>query len=233
MARTRTLGQLIDDARDIADRGGATQRHTDARVTRYLNQAIQRWSLEVNYSGHSWTVTAASGTTTSSTNEYALPSDFVQAYSVELIDDNVEYMLQPFERLERTDFEAHYLTIQEQGRPIWFRLDGSNITLLPEPDAQYTYVIRYLAAPTDLAATADTLDGIAGWEDWVVHRAALAMLTKDNDPEHYQLVRAEFGEIDNEMKRHARKKSRVGPLRKIDTRGRRRRHSRYPWGTDG
>lgn len=229
---SRTLTQLLSDVRDLADRGGATTRHTDALVTRALNRAIQRYNLEVNYSGADWNLTTTSGTTTAGTSSYALPTGMVQLYHVEMTDGDVSYALLPYERLERHEFEADYFETDETSRPIWYRLAGGNLVLRPVPDATYTYKLRYLPKATELATGADTFDpDLPIGEDWVTYRAAITLLIKDNDQEHLAGIKMEFRDIDYEVKKHSAARDRVAPRRKIDVRRRRRQGWKhfYPW----
>jgi hypothetical protein len=55
---------------------------------------------------------------------------------------------------------------------------GSNISLLPAPSGG-TYRHIYIPAPADLSGDSDTVDGVSGWEEFIVVDTAKKMLQKE------------------------------------------------------
>ena len=60
-----------------------------------------------------------------------------------------------------------------------YRMVGSNIELIPNPQANQTVQLWYVPKPTTLLADSDVLDGISGWDEIVVVDAAIKALTKE------------------------------------------------------
>lgn len=231
MARTRTLTELLADVRKAADREGAATRFPDSEVTRYINQAIQEFNLELNVGDNWWNLSSSTGTTVADTDTSTLPSDAVQVYGVDINDGGFTYALTPYEFMERADDEHLFITgASNTGRPSQFRVDGSALYFLPTPGAAYSYTVWYLAAPTDLSTGADTFDGVAGWEEWITLRAAMKVLRKDNDQDHYSLLSSELAEQTEHIRFHAAMRNRTASARRVDTRGRRRRQKRHHYG---
>lgn len=219
MARTRTLTQLRSDVRVIADVEGETDRHPDAMLTRWINQSIQAFRLMVSTAGSPYYITTtAAADTVSGTASYALPSDFVEAYGVDLTVNGYTVALPQYEFAERADYTRS--AQDSDSMPAYWRVQGSNLVMIPTPDGAYSYQLHYLPTGTDLSADADTFDGIAGWEDWIVYDVALKVLTRDDEDEQAAKVASLLQKRTTEIMRHAGRRSRI-PSRRVDTMRRR------------
>ena len=101
---------------------------------------------------------------------------------------------------------------------------GSRVAkIIPSADAVYACVIWYLPTPADLVSGSDTFDGIAGFEEWVVNRAAMDCLTRD---------RARYAELDGDNEQLRRNMvfefaAAQGPGRRQDTETLRKRFATY------
>lgn len=181
MGRTRRLDELRNDARKRADVESATDRHPDADVTRYVNQGItELYDLLIDARGRSFfrKPTPHEITTLANTTRYPLPADFYQLISVRREGETGD-LLDPFTAedepwLRATSATATYATHYE--------LQNGTIELLPLHAAGSIVAVEYIPTPTDLAADADTFDGINGWEEYVVAFAAREMAWKDDEP---------------------------------------------------
>ncbi len=58
-------------------------------------------------------------------------------------------------------------------------LEDSVIELNPRVD-EGTYVVRYLGVPDDFVLVTDTMDGVLGWEEWVILDVAIDILNKEH-----------------------------------------------------
>lgn len=56
------------------------------------------------------------------------------------------------------------------------------IRLIPTPGNNETYRHVYTVAPADLTDDADIVDGVSGWEEYIVIDAAIKALTKEESP---------------------------------------------------
>lgn len=237
MARTRTLTQLLADVCERADvtDGGTTGRHTTAFITRHINQAIQQFQRLVTDNGNpTYLKQVAAVTSTSSTvdasnwapRDYlALPTDFYHLEGIDITNGGMTLTMVDYMTLERNmyKFAPAWLGTDGTGMPVYYKLGGHNaagsaiVKIIPSADAVYNCVIWYLPIPTDLAAGGDTFDGIAGYEEWVVNRAAMDLLLRDgaNQPT-YQAIAAENARLESNMVFEFANSA--GPGRRLDAR---------------
>jgi hypothetical protein len=253
MPRLRTLAQLRSDVADRADLvdGGSGGRFPSAKLNRYINQAIQRYQqIVTGAGGQDWYEkrTGASAISASQTkdaagwapNQYVpLPEDFFSLIGINITIGNTTLPLQQFEQAERTMFKdfPSWLTANGNGQPVFFRINGSNASgahiaeLIPWSDGGgYTYEILYIPVVPDLVADSDTFNGIAGYEEYVIYRAACdALLNAGNtNTPLYQSVKAELTEMEREMK--FKFATMAGAGRRLDTEAMRARMMRYTRG---
>lgn len=106
---------------------------------------------------------------------YALPDDCFSVSGV-FRQENGEYV-----RLRRHDMRTMPAdTVKDVA--VTYRthgsLEDSVIELNPRVDTG-TYKVRYVGVPTDFTATTDEMDGVLGWEEWVVLDVAIDILNKE------------------------------------------------------
>lgn len=110
---------------------------------------------------------------------YALPDDYYSAVSVfHLEGDTVIARLG--RHSGRTYPESFGTDYADTYRIFGYRTDAV-IQFAPRP-ASGNYKVVYVPAPTDLVATTDEVDGVLGWEEFIVCGMAKDMLIKDNAP---------------------------------------------------
>ncbi len=219
-ARTRTLTQLLEELRYLADIEGQTARHTDANLTRQLNQSIADYRRE----HPEWYATTATGTTTAGTATLpALTTPSVAWDSVDRIlrlsittPDSVTTVLYPYQLDERYDYSLPFdLTSQW---PTMYRREGASVILIPTPQSAYTVQVYYLPQQTDLSAGSDVFDPVmSGGEMWVLYDAAMRIAVRDMSPR----VTALLQERDDAGRKLAVGARQPGPQRRIDSWGRR------------
>jgi hypothetical protein len=104
---------------------------------------------------------------------YALPADYYGTVRVDRVEGSsyiplIEYMI-----TERTNYENN-----GSGLAAAYSAQGSNISLLPAPTSgSYRHI--YIPAPADLTSDSDTVDGVSGWEEFIIVDAARKMLQKE------------------------------------------------------
>ena len=202
MARTRTLTELIADVRNLADIEGATLRHTDARITREINQSIQRFREWVTEEGFGLFLTPYTvNLTVGATSPYvwrevdlsALNPTVAHVQAVECIVNSQAY------DLDKIPFESRNEYHQNNSEPAAWIQYGDSIGILPPPQSDYAITVWYLPVFTDLVAGSDTFDGMVGWEEWLRWNVLIALLTRDqyaglidNAKERAESLRQEF-----------------------------------------
>ena len=216
MSRTVTLAQLRDDIRDQSDILGAELRHTDARLTRKINQAINRFREQVTIEGLTLFLTPSSGTLTAGVQSpYAFRtldisgiSDLVRPYGLDITVDGRVFSLNHVDFRSRNDYGGG----TGSGVPnAWAQYNRDSLAILPAPDSTYAYTLWYIPVATDLASDGDTFDGVAGWEDWIVWDVVARVLVRDQYAQARGMAEGERARVMAEIKRTANTVNRGGP----------------------
>src|SRR5688572_27255307 len=179
MARTRTLAQLQTSVRLMTDT--VNDGHiTDAFLLERINDGIAGlWDILVGCDPSRHRVSATMNAT-AGTLAYELPEDFHSAIALDFVRGDERYPVEEFKFDERTFGLDSYVDaygiprtryeIAGQG------IDGSAASLRFDRDpGTNTYELHYVQCPQLLADAGDTFDGVAGWEEWVIRTAAIAV----------------------------------------------------------
>jgi hypothetical protein len=106
---------------------------------------------------------------------YQLPGDFFAVQGV--FRDNNGYFYRLVRHGARTKPYDDLRSDASSYRTWGYTLDAT-IELSPRPD-KGRYVIRYIPAPTELVTDADVLDGVLGWEEYIVVDVGIDVLMKE------------------------------------------------------
>ncbi len=216
MARTVTASAMITRARELADMvtsSPTTAFVTDVEALAQLNLLIGPW--------HSMLLQAAperfeadQTIVANGAASYALPWDHYKTLAVDYqVASNSWWPLDRVMLQERTDFESSGSSASG------YRIKGATLVLIPAP-ASGTYRHTYVtAAPTLLAET--SLDGVNGWEMWLVYSLAVFMVLKEESLEMAAALAAERDKVKAEIEAYAADREAANPMRVVDTRLRR------------
>lgn len=177
---TVTLLQLRNQARQRADMENSTF-IADSELNAYINSSYAELTdilvgVFEDYNLKSGAISVVSGTDT-----YPLPADFYKLRGVDLVIDanGNSVTLKPFSFNERN---AYLFT------PTWnvvglsylrYHMQGNNIRFVPIPNSTQSIKLWYIPAITQLSADGDTLDGVNGFEEYIIIDAAIKMLIKE------------------------------------------------------
>lgn len=186
MARTYTRSQMRTRIRALVDHENDTF-PADAVYNDWIDVAYARlWALLVESGLGYFAETTESWVTTGSTGVHAVPADFGWLLALEYSDTDGWREL---ERLDERNLAAY--TTTNATYPAGFRMNGANVVLMPTPASGQTYRIRYLAAPSKFTNDADTIDGVAGWEDYIAQDVAAKVRQREEaDPRPFLQERA-------------------------------------------
>lgn len=122
--------------------------------------------------------------TTDGTNDtYALPDDFYKLFGVDLSltggapDGWVtlkQFMKADRNRYAVPNFQSFYGITN-----LRYRLRGNLIWFTPIPMANQKIRLLYAPRPSDLDEDTDTVDGVSGWEEYIISDAAIKCLAKE------------------------------------------------------
>lgn len=192
MARTVTLTKLRTQVRQRADQENSGFIKS-SEIDTYINQSYtELYDLLVAAYGEDYYQSDPYQIVTNDTDEkYDLPDDFYKLVGVQLRLTNSEALtLRKFEFHKRNYYGwpgQHTLTADENIR---YRLSHDQIWFVPKPRGTKTIEIIYVPAAPLLSNGSDTLNGVNGWEEYIIIDAAIKCLIKeesDISPLTYQL----------------------------------------------
>lgn len=117
--------------------------------------------------------------TDGTTQFYSLPTDFYKLLGVDLKTGGACVSLKPFNFSERNNYAVPNTGSFYGATNLRYRLNGSQLWLNPTPSAGQTVQLWYVPEPANLTNDSDTLDGISGWEEYVIVDAAIKALVKE------------------------------------------------------
>jgi hypothetical protein len=178
MALTRTRAELRTE---VMERGDfKSVRHPQAEVDRRLDQGAAKLyrllatcdpDLYLEYKE----ITVVSGTDT-----YAVPSkpgdsyDFWKARGVDVLFNGIWHPMKKFNHAERNQYQDCSTELGTRWRVL-----GGNLRLRPTPNWGGTVKLWYIPAPWVFENDSATLDGIAGYEEYVILWAVIKGKEKD------------------------------------------------------
>lgn len=128
--------------------------------------------------------------TVSSGNSVSLPATF---YKMRGLDDSSGCPLKPYNFNERNS-QRRGLNRFNTSR-VRYRIQGGSIVFTPNDQALGSYTLWYVPLAASLSSTSDTIDGINGWEDFIVHDMCInAAIKEETDPTPFQMKKAEIKE---------------------------------------
>jgi hypothetical protein len=178
-----TLAQIRTRAQQESDMENSTFVST-SEWNSYINASYKElYDLLVGAYGNDYYVAAPSTFVTDGTSQfYTLPTDFYKLLGVDVAMSNTpdSYVtLKPFQFSERNRYSVPNFQSFYGVTNLRYRLKGSELWLTPIASAGQTIQVWYVPEPTSLALDADTLDGISGWEEYVVIDAAIKAMAKE------------------------------------------------------
>ncbi len=171
MARTFTLAQLRTKARERSDMVNSSF-VTDSELNGYISASYAELYDLLVQSGLIYFTPTTQTITGSGSETYALPADYYGTIRVDRLSGSDYLPLTEYMIMERHSFE------NSSGDATVYSPQGSNISLLPAPSGG-TYRHIYIPAPSNLSSDSDTVDGVSGWEEFIVVDAAKKMLQKE------------------------------------------------------
>ena len=178
MANTVTLGELKSQIRALTDMEGAFEADTN----RFVDDA--ELEAAINASGRLWygmVVQAiperfeAQQSITSGYSSVSLPASHYKTLGVHFQYSNGStYPLDRIQYQQRYQYKGSNYT----GRARGYYLTSDSLVLLPTPTSG-TYLHDYIPGWTLLSDDADTVDGYAGWEQWIVYDVASKLRIKE------------------------------------------------------
>lgn len=181
MSRTVTLADIHLESRERADKVGSGFIQK-AELTRYINASYTfLYDLLVGAYGNDYYLKSYDFTTDGIKDSYALPTDFYKMIGVDYMNNSDTFLsLKPFQFNERAKYQlgTYWSALVGRSGPR-YQLRGDDIAFMPKADGSYNIRLWYIPACPRLVSDTDKLDGINGWEEFVIVDAAIKMLAKE------------------------------------------------------
>jgi hypothetical protein len=193
-ATTTQVVRIIDGPSLLTIRSTAQQRAdmvsspfiTDAEWNSYINaSARELYGLLAQKFGDDYFVQLPPYTfqTDGESDWYTLPQDFFKLRAVDLqltTSPGGYYSVKPFNLPERNRFSLPNLqTFYGVLANMRYRMAGNRLWLIPRPQGGQTIRIFYVPRMTELVEDTDVLDGVSGWEEYVVVDTVIKALAKE------------------------------------------------------
>jgi len=227
MSKSVTLSSMITQVREAADMVGSSFA-TDIEITTLLNAYVaELYDLLVAAYGPAFYASSYTFNTVSGQREYALPTspstgcDLYQLLGVDIsLGDDEVITATPFDFNSRNRFSSSTSWVRSQ--PVYYRVHGSYIWLIPAPSGVYSVTIHHIpAAPTLASGGITSFDGINGWERYAIVSAAIALLQKEeSDP---SVLMAEKASLTRRIQTMSKNRDAAYPDQIVRVRGRQRR----------
>lgn len=219
MSRNVTLLQLRTDIAaqaDITGAVGASSRYTPTVLTRYINQAIQRFRERISNEGATHYLVSTSSTLgVGATSPYpfyvldlsAVSPGIVRIFGLDITVNGVTRMLKHVPFNSRGDYGG---ALNKSIPEAWAQYQTAKLAVLPPSSSAFAYVCWYLPVLADLSADGDTFDGVAGWEEFIVWAVVVRLIIQDQYPQAYQMAVAERDRVWSDVVRQATRVSSAG-----------------------
>lgn len=211
--RSITLTTLKRRCRELADMetvtGGSNDFVDDTELLGMINASLGLWhnliTLAVPERYESTQTITANGAAS-----YNLPSDYLMTLGVDY-----QYAAGTHMELKRYLFQERNQYSSGDTFATGYRLKGDTIVLIPAPTSG-TYLHHYVKCATPLASESDTIDGVNGWEEWIVYDVASKLLLKEQS-DATQIIR-DRDAIEERIRAYAADRD-ANPGRIVDSRG--------------
>lgn len=187
MARAFTGQEIIDRARQMANQVKSAFCTPEEVLTWLSEEYADFYDLLLGSDPDQLAVSRYDIPIIAGTTRYDMPANFYSLVGVEKQKGTRWIDLEPYSVAERNAFQT------VTGEAFAYRQDGAGVELVPPPNAG-TYRAVYYAAPSDITDATVTIDGIAGWEGYLIRRLALRMAVKEGVPATIATIKADLDE---------------------------------------
>lgn len=179
MANTITLADLRTRCRERADMENSNF-ISPTELLSYINMSYaELYDLLVSrfedYYLLDTELTIASGASTVS-----LPTDFYKLRGVDYQINSNEWIAVPKFNFNNRNIRTSNVSRLTSGQFTYaYRITGDDLRITPSDSANGTYRLWYIPIFTPLASESDTVNGVNGWEEYIIIDTAIKMLAKE------------------------------------------------------
>lgn len=226
-----TLNYVRTLARQRADRVNS-QFVTDVELNNYINASYKElYDILIQKYGDDYYVASTyTWTTDGSSVLYPLPPDFYKNLLVEVAlnpqDNNSWITLRTFQRIQQNLWNYPNVYTFYGITNLRYRIDGNYLHIVPISTAGQTLRMWYAPRPAKLVQDNQIVDGVSGWEEYIIVDAARKILLKEESDTSFLL--AEKQALITRIDSAAENRNASDPERVSDSRMR-----NFAWSDDG
>lgn len=214
------LSDFIARLRQETDTENETQRNTDAFLTDVINRAVKHMHAQmIKCAGQGYFEFDSSFSTVIGQEFYPLPVQVMQVTKLWTFVLDVEHVMYGY---EPTETEGLRPQSADNGLmrnlPRW-RLVGNQVSLKPSPSVVFPISFRYKGAPPKLVAPTDAIDGVSGFDDFIIFWGARRVFMRDGRTDMAGAVTGDLQAVLAAMQDTVRLLNRSQPVRIADKRG--------------
>lgn len=179
-----TLGNLVLECRQRTNKENSTF-YTDQEMNSMVSQSYKSFydKLVTAYGDDYFVQVPFTWTTGKNQQLYPLPTDFYKQLLVEVAlnpqDPNSYITLRMFNLINKNlwNYPNQY-TMYGVSNLRW-RINGNNLMIVPQTQGNQTIRMWYVPRPSQLINATDLVDGVSGWEEYIVCDVCVKMLGKE------------------------------------------------------
>lgn len=186
---TRTLSELRSRARKRANMENSTF-VSDSEFNEYINYSVSELrDIIISKAGDDYFAASTDFSLLANTESYALPADFYKVLWCDLKgEDGHFYKMKRFEQSEKNNNSLSRLVVPD----IRYRLRGDNLVVTPFSSVGGRIIrLWYVPLLPELSLDTDLLIGFNGWDEYIIVRAAIMALDKEEQDTRALAMRLE------------------------------------------
>ena len=189
--KTVTLAEIKTRSREMADQDNSTF-VSNSELLSYINASYaELYDILVSRNEDYYTISTEL-TVTSGNSSVALPSDFYKLRGVDIqLDSAGNWSALPkFNFNNRNIRNANVSRLLSGQFNVSYRIVKDSLNFVPTDSASGTYRLWYIPAYSTLSDDADTVDGVNGFEEYIVIDVAMKMMAKEeSDTSHLERMK--------------------------------------------
>lgn len=176
MARTYTWAELRTRIRQKTNKENS-QFVTNSEIDSMIEEAYATMYNKLVNTNENYFITSTTLTLVNNTHTYALPADFYKLKGVDLDRNGVLYQLSLVPWEHRNKYQA--ISTTYTSLPTEYMFYNNSLRFVPVPNGGYTVTVYYVPAPPKYVSDATTIDGVAGFDKYIVNYCAACIRDKE------------------------------------------------------
>lgn len=149
---------------------------TDTEINGLIEEAYAVMYNKLVNTNENYFISKSTVALVAGTEDYDLPADFFKLRGVDIARNGFLY---PMNQVAWDDRNKYRVTSSYQSTPTDYMFYGNKIRILPIPNAGYTASIYYIPAPPVYVSDITTIDGVAGFEKYIVYSVSAMIRAKE------------------------------------------------------